>query len=78
MIFTWSCHSKILSILTPRYFTEFYGYNLFLLSLTFISPGSTFLGDLKITSLVCLHYQLKFYFLSINYSDVSYHSWLAY
>ena len=45
-------HAKNLSILTPRYFTEFDGYNIFPLSLIFISSGSTtFLGDLIITSL---------------------------
>ena len=52
MLFTWSCQCKNLSIYIPRYFTEFDGYNLFLLSLIFISFRSTFLGDLKITSSV--------------------------
>ena len=33
-------------------FTEFGGYNLFPLILIFISSGSNFLGDLKITSSV--------------------------
>ena len=52
MLFTWSCQCKNLSILTQRYFTEFDGYSLFPVSLILISSDSTFLGDLKITSLV--------------------------
>ena len=36
----------------PRYFIDFDGYNLFALSLIFVSFGSIFLGDLKITSSV--------------------------
>ena len=40
------------SVLTPRYFTEFDGYNLFPVSLIWISSENTFPGDLEITSSV--------------------------
>ena len=43
----------------------------------FISSGRTLLGDLKVTSSV-FFYIKKFYLHSTDYSNVSYHSWLAY
>ena len=53
MSFTWSCN---LSILTPRYFTEFDGYELFPVISNLVSSEGTFIGDLKITSsLTYLH-----------------------
>ena len=77
MLFFWSCPFKNISIPTPRYFIEFDGYNLFPVSLIFISSGITLLGDINITSLVFLYYE-NFYLLSANYSDVLYDVWLAY
>ena len=52
MLFTSTCQCNNQSIFIPRYFIEFDGYKLFLLSLTFMLLKSTFLADSEITSLV--------------------------